>query len=349
MTIGLLVGVIGIAAALFLMYGRPLLARLRGDSRIAPLDLLEDAREQARLGPDAKLAALEATVDANGKLPGNVDEGDSALGFTFAAGSQVADVRLRSDGVWATGGGTSDLPVCERKPCVLDKTRPHCSIEALWGEALSFGASRRDRATISLSVSERGPVWAFTVAERGTLLIEDATCRREPRSRILPPPRAATDVPGAIHAVAPRDALDVARGQAGLEDDAELNEMTVRYVDRSGHVDLDGPQWAGTIEFVFSDPPNAPVRRRRRVTVTRDGVVAHADAPGSAQHAVLPPRCEIDHVMRRLSERANDVVLIYQARTDGTQDGEWLVHAGSEKFTLLDRDCTSGLHRSNDD
>lgn len=311
-----------------------------------PLSLLETARGYADLKKDAKLAAIEARVDAEGKVHFDraVDDDLGApLSFTFVSGGKVVAVDVEKEGFNAREVDPK-LNACDGKPCVLPKERPHCAVSALWQEALKFGAVKTDRARVSL-VAAGGPVaWRFAVKNRGMMSISDETCQRVARTRLLPAARAAADIPGAPHSVEPLGLLEVARAHSGLEDDAVLVELAVTFVDSTGRVDLEGSRRLGSVSYTFADPPGAPGKpRRRRVLVNRTGMDVAADLDAAPYDAVPPPKCTLLDVLRKVPEAVgtDETMLTYRARPElKPVIGEWWVRVRTSSHTVLDFECS---------
>lgn len=328
-----------VAAALLVVAGAGALYHFRTAARrrFDPLSVLEDARGRSGLGDAAKLGALRATVDAEGKVV--VEEGASPLAFTFVAGARAVEVRFEDNDLTA-GDNTADLPLCGGAPCVLQAPRPTCSVDKLWEEALRFGATKRDVAQLSLATSDKGAVWSFAVQDRGVLRIDDARCTRLSRSRLKPPARALPPAEsGDLAALLP-----VARAQAGLEEDAELNAIEITRVTRDGRIELVGGDGSGAVAITFSDPPGASPLRRRRVTITSDGAAIAADVDEGSFAYVTPPKCTIGDVVRRVPNAPNVVSVDYGTRSQTRPaEPEWVVHVGKggsrRTYAILDRLC----------
>jgi hypothetical protein len=275
------------------------------------------------------------------KLARDPAAAEAPLSFTFVKGTRAVEVAIDENGFDAHDTVSQH---CGGEPCALRSMRPQCTTAKLWEEALRFGASKDDHATISLVAEPTPPVWRFAVANRGEMTIEDATCARTPRSRLVPA-RTLTDVPGAPHSVDPLRLLDITREQSGLESDALLVGLTLTFVDATGRVDLDGPRRVGSFSVDWSDPPNTGGRQRRRhVLIDRRGFTTTEVEPIPFD-PVPPPRCTVPNLLRRVPDviaTPDETILDYRAWPNHQPTvGQWWIRVRSSSHTILDIECDS--------
>ena len=266
---------------------------------VDPAGVLTPARNVSGTGDRSEIVWISAEIGRDGKVDFGrpVQNTDSVfMSFGFATDDTEAEVRVDAAGVRSPIA--RERRRCGNKPCRAGVAPPVCSFAQIFQAALASGVGAMDRAFVTYASGsadghDAPPEWVLSMAGRGHVRLDAASCKPLPRERLRPPAVALAAIPGAPRAVSPIELTAFARTQSGLEADAVLVEIEARGVDSSGRVDLSGGG-DNAIAFTFSDPPTVRVesRRWRQVNVTKDGMAIAIEQEWSARPAMVPPpRC----------------------------------------------------------
>jgi hypothetical protein len=215
---------------------------------------------------------------------------------------------------------------------------------------VAAGASDEDRIRATYSGGPKGAEWSLAIEGRGTVVLEDASCKPLSRERFRPAARLLASIPGAPSAVDPLVALPLAREQSGLGPDSTLLEIEAKGVGSDGTVDFGQPD--RHITFRFSDPESLPIaeRRWRQVTLSAEGMPVTSTAndreplPTRIKGPVAPPRCTFAQIWSLgLPPKDARARIIYGADDSHTEAGEWTLEAPSltSRVTHSDLSCVA--------
>ncbi len=339
------VGLMGVALAVGLLWPKsapdPTAVVVPGErltgwpSAVDPLAALDHARKAAGPIGSAELLSIRAEIGKGGTVdvPGALKRPEAvALAFTFADEASSADVRVDAEGF--RGPRVEGRAQCDGRPCGRALKVPQCTFAQVWEAATKVGARDDDRLRATFSGGEAGPEWSLAIDGRGTVVLDDATCKPRSRERFRPPARPLASLPGAPSAVDPIKVLPIAREQSGLGPDSALLEIEAKGVGSDGTVDFSEAD--RRIVYRFSDSESLPIaeRRWRQVTLDAEGMPVTSIAsdrdplPNRVHGPVALPRCTFGQVWSLgLLKKDARAKIIYGADETSTEAGQWTLEA----------------------
>ena len=328
-------------------------------SAVDPMAALEPARGLSSLAGKPELAVIRAEVGKSGLVDFNATttNADGAfLRYVFLTGDSEAEIRIDPGGVRAPR--SQARTACEGHPCRLSVPAPRCTMAQVWEAARPAGILDTDRALLTYADGRTrdgdgtaGPEWSVTVAGRGRVRVDPATCKALPAQKLMPPAVPLASLPGAPQ-VDPGALVALARAQSGLEADALLLEIDARGVGSNGRVDLTAGE--SGITFTFSDPPTAPgkTRRWREVKVGKEGLPVTSDEgdrtplPGRFFNTLTPsPVCSFSHAYKTAGSVPPTVTarVTYGPDIVSARSGLWTVDVQSlgVRKSITDSECAA--------
>lgn len=312
---------------------------------------LERAMEAASLSA-GELVGIQTEIGKGGAIDVGRADAPKAPRLTFVVATPETEAEIRVDAAGMHGPRKQPRAECDGGPCRKPVSTPECTTARLWEEAARAGARDDDRVRASYAATgDSGPQWSLSIEDRGTIVLDGASCKALSRDRIRPPKAPLSSIPGAPGGVDPSEAIAVARDQSGLGPEARLLEIEAKGVDARGKIDL--AQADAGIVYRFADPESVPMaeRRWRQVPVGRDGMPITSIAsereplPLRVKGPVASPRCTFAAAwaMAGLPRDAKARIL-YGADAAFPESGQWTIEAPSMSARLVRSDmaCAAG-------